>query len=88
VASLWRARIGVKVKAFRIRWRAVFCCDCSVLARPFCPVYQISEPKSDLDITHAWWRVWVADGDRPVLWRTRLPRALRDLAAAVSLTFT
>jgi hypothetical protein len=53
-ASLLRARIGVEVKAFRIRWRAEFCCDCSVLARLFCPVHQISEPKSDLDITHAW----------------------------------
>jgi hypothetical protein len=52
-ALLWRARIGVKVKAFRIQQRAVFCCDCSVLARPFCLVHQISEPKSDLDITYA-----------------------------------
>jgi hypothetical protein len=54
VGSLWRARIGVEVKAFRIQHRAVFCCDCSVLARPFCLVHQISELKSDLDITYAW----------------------------------
>jgi hypothetical protein len=66
VASLWRARIGVEVKAFRIQRRAVFCCDCSVLARPFCPVCQISEPKLDLDITHTWYRVRVAEGDRPI----------------------
>jgi hypothetical protein len=54
VALLWRARITVEVKALRIWRRAVFCCDCSLLARLFYPVHQISEPKSDLDITHAW----------------------------------
>jgi hypothetical protein len=53
-ALLWRARIGVKVKAFRIWWRAEFCCDCSVLARLFYLVHQIADPKSDLDITHTW----------------------------------
>ena len=51
-ALLCRAMIGVEAKAFRIRRRAEFCCVCSKLARLFCPVHQISEPKSDLDSTH------------------------------------
>jgi hypothetical protein len=52
-ASLWRAVMGVEVKALRIFRRAEFCCSCSLRARTFCPDHQISAPKSDLDSTHA-----------------------------------
>jgi hypothetical protein len=54
-ASSWRARDGGDEKAFRILCSAAFCCSCSVCSRFCCLFYEISAPKSDLDVTHAWY---------------------------------
>jgi hypothetical protein len=75
-------------KAFKIHRSAEFCYVCSFWARAFCLDYQISAPKSDLEITHVQYSEWVAEGDRPVSYLTRLQRALKDLDVAVSLSFT
>jgi hypothetical protein len=88
VASLWRAMIGVEQNALRIRQRAVFCWSCSLWARVFCLVHQISVPKSDLERTHARYSERVVEGDTPVSCLTRLQRALKDLDAAISFNFT
>jgi hypothetical protein len=54
----------------------------------FCPVHQISAPKSDLERTYAQYSEWVVEGDRPVSCFTRLQSALKDLDVAISFVFT
>jgi hypothetical protein len=80
--------MGVERNALRIRRRAAFCWSCSLWARVFCPVHQISAPKSDLERTHARYSEHVVEGDKPVSYLTRLQRALKDLDVAVSFNFT
>jgi hypothetical protein len=80
--------MGVEQNALRIRQRAAFCWSCSLWARVFCPVHQISALKSDLERTHAWYSEHVAEEDKPVSCLTRLQRALKDLDAAISFNFT
>jgi hypothetical protein len=80
--------MGVDRNAFRIRQRVVFCWSCSSWARVFCPVHQISVPKSDLERIHAWYSEHVVEGDKPVSCLTRLQRVLKDLDAAISFNFT
>jgi hypothetical protein len=87
-ASLCSAMVGVEWNAFRIRQSAAFCCVWRRCMKVFCPIHQISTPKSDLERTHAWYSEWFAEGDRPVSCFTRLQSALKDLDAAISLAFT
>jgi hypothetical protein len=86
-ASLWRAMIGVEQNVLRIRRRPAFGWSCSLWARVFCPVHQISALKSDLERTHAWYSEHVAERDKLVSCLTRLQRALKDLDAAISFNF-
>jgi hypothetical protein len=85
---LCSAMVGVERNAFRIRRSAGFCCVWRRCVKVFCPIHQISAPKSDLERTHARYSEQVAEGDRPVSCFTRLQSTLKDLDAAISFAFT
>jgi hypothetical protein len=85
---LCSAMVGVERNAFRIRRSAAFCCVWRRCMKVFCPVHQISAPKSDLERTHTWYSERVAEGDKPVSCFTRLQSTLKDLDAAISFVFT
>jgi hypothetical protein len=64
--------MGVDWNVFRIHLRVVFCWHCSLWARVFCLVYQISVLKSDLERTYVQYSEYVVEGDKLVSCLTRL----------------
>jgi hypothetical protein len=80
--------VGVERNAFRIWWSAAFCCVWRHCIKVFCPIYQISALKSDLERMHVQYSEWVVEGDRPVSCFTRLQSTLKDLDMAISFIFT